>query len=108
MANIIDLELLEDELGAVVHAGDYTSKEEAIRHALEVLLAANPSLRINTAVELYAREKVTLMRAAEIAGLELETFKERLAERGIPRDIAEPPEEVRAGADRIRRRRAVS
>jgi predicted HTH domain antitoxin len=108
MANIIDLELLEDELRAVVHAGDYQSKEEAIRHALEVLLAANPSLRTSTAVELYSRQKVTLTRAAEIAGLELETFKERLAECGVSRDIDEPPAEVLAGADLIRRRRTAS
>jgi hypothetical protein len=66
---------LEDELGAVVQAGDYQSQEEAIRHALAVLLAAKPSLRINTAVELYSRKKVTLTRAAEIAGLALETCK---------------------------------
>jgi hypothetical protein len=53
MANIIHLESLEDELQAVVHAGDYPSQEDAIRHALEVLLVANPPLRLSTAVELY-------------------------------------------------------
>jgi predicted HTH domain antitoxin len=108
MANIISLALLQDELGAVVQAGKYKSKEEAIGHALEVLLAANPPLRVKTAVELYRREKVTLTRAAEIAGLELETFKERLAERGVPIHIDEPPEEVRAGADLIHRQREAS
>ena len=108
MAHIISLELLQDELGAVVQAGEYKSQEEAIRHALEVLLAANPPLRVKTAVELYRREKVTLTRAAEIAGLELETFKERLAERGVSIHIDEPPEEVRAGADLIRRQREAS
>jgi predicted HTH domain antitoxin len=92
----------------VVQAGEYKSKEEAIGHALEVLLAANPPLRVKTAVELYRREKVTLTRAAEIAGLELETFKEQLAERGVSIHIDEPPEEVRAGADLIRRQREVS
>src|SRR5438093_4413876 len=84
MARIIDLALLEDELTAVVQAGDYISREEAIGHALEVLLAANPPLRISTAVELYRRGKVTLTRAAEIAGLELEAWKEQLAERNVP------------------------
>jgi predicted HTH domain antitoxin len=108
MANIISLDLLDDELGAVVRAGDYQSKEEAIGHALEVLLAANPPLRVKTAVELYRRDKVTLARAAEIAGLELETFKERLAEREGPRHIDAPPEEVRAGAELIRRQREAS
>ena len=108
ITSIISLELLEDELKAVVQAGDYKSKEEAISHALEVLLAANVPLRINTAVELYRQEKVTLARAAEIAGLELEAFKGRLAEREVPILIDEPPEEVRAGAELIRRRRQVS
>lgn len=102
MANIIHLESLEDELQAVVHAGDYPSQEDAIRHALEVLLVANPPLRLSTAVELYRQNKVTLSRAAEIAGVELETFKERLAEQDIVLSVDEPPEEVRAGAELIR------
>ena len=38
---------------AVMQAGNYESKEEAIGHALEVLLVANPQLRVDTAVELY-------------------------------------------------------
>ena len=51
--NRLSLELLEDEIRAVVRARDYQSKREAISHALEVLLAANPLLRLNTAIELY-------------------------------------------------------
>jgi predicted HTH domain antitoxin len=105
MAPIISLELLEDELKAVVQAGAYSSKEEAIGHALEVLLAANAPLRIKTAVELYRQGTVTVARAAEMAGLELEAFKDQLATRqaSIPTD--ETPEEIQAGAARIRRLR---
>jgi predicted HTH domain antitoxin len=99
MTRIIDLALLEDELIAVMQAGDYTSREEAIGHALEVLLAANPPLRINTAVELYRLDKVTLTRAAEIAGLELEALKAQLAKRDVPILVDEPSEEIRAGAE---------
>jgi predicted HTH domain antitoxin len=95
MANSISLELLEDELKAVVQAGNYRSQEEAIGHALEVLLAAHPPLRLNTAVELYRRSRVTLSRAAEIAGVEVETFKTRLAEHGVSIPVDESPEEVR-------------
>jgi len=101
MANLTAPELLEDELKAVVRAGNYRSKEEAIGHALEVLLAANPHLRLNTAVELYRQSKVILSRATEIAGLELETFKERLAEKDVPISSAEPSEEIRTGTDLI-------
>jgi hypothetical protein len=64
MANLTAPELLEDEIRAVVRAGNYRSKEEAIGHALEVLLAANPHLQLNAAVELYRQGKVTLSRAA--------------------------------------------
>jgi predicted HTH domain antitoxin len=105
MAPIINVELLEDELKAVVQAGAYKSKEEAIGHALEVLLAAHAPLRINTAVELYRQGTVTLARAAEMAGLELEAFKDRLAEHNVSRPTDETPEEIQAGAERIRRLR---
>ena len=101
-------ELLEDELQAVTQVGAYKSKEEAIEHALEVLLAANPQLRVDTAIELYRQEKVTLSRAAEIARLEWDTFKEKLSERGIEVAVGESPDEVQAGAALIRRLRDVS
>ena len=107
MTRIIDLALLEDELTAVVQAGDYTSREEVIGHALDVLLAANPPLRISTAVGLYRWGKVTLTRAAEIAGLELEAFKEQLAERNVPILLDEAPDEVRAGAELIQHQRKI-
>ena len=101
-------ELLEDELQAVIQAGAYKSKEEAIEHALEVLLAANPQLRVDTTIELYRQAKVTLSRAAEIAGLEWDLFKQKLSERGIEVIVDESPDEVQAGASLIRRLRDVS
>src|SRR5215475_8885753 len=104
----MNLELLEAELQAVTRAGAYKSKEEAIEHALAVLLAANPQLREDTAVELYRQEKVTLSRAAEIAGLEWDTFREKLKERGLVTTVDESPAEVQAGAALIRRLRAAS
>ncbi len=104
----MNLELLEDELQAVTQAGAYKSKEEAIGHALEVLLAANPQLRLNTAIELYRQEKVTLSRAAEIAGLEWDAFKEKLRERGIEVMVDESLDDVQAGAALIRRLRDAS
>jgi predicted HTH domain antitoxin len=108
MANPLNLEFLEDEIKAVVQAGHYPSEREAIGHALEVLLAADPLLRINTAVELYRQGKVTLSRAAELAGLEMESFKERLAQQGLSIPVDETPEEIYAGAEMIRRLRSVS
>ncbi len=101
-------ELLEDELQAVTQAGAYASKEDAIEHALAVLLAANPALRVKTAIELYRQEKITLSRAAEIAGLEWEAFKEQLHAQGIEVTVEESLDEVRSGAALIGRLRNAS
>lgn len=101
MAHIVSPELLEDALQAVVRAGRYRSEQEAVRHALEVLLAANPALRTQTAIELYRLGKVTLSRAAEMAQLELETFKAQLAEKDLLLEVSETPDDVRAGANLI-------
>lgn len=101
MADIVTLDLLEDELDAIMQAGGYRSREDAVVHALEVLLAANPQLRVGTAIELYSRGGVTLSRAVEISGLETDLFKHKLDERQVPLREDEPPEEIRAGAELI-------
>ena len=92
------MELLEDELSAATRAGGYGSREETVGHALEVLLAANPVLRRSTAIELYRRGKVTLSRAAELSGLELEAFKEGLAASDSLIRVDEDPEDIALGA----------
>jgi predicted HTH domain antitoxin len=101
MADILSLDLLEDELNAIMQAGGYRSREDTVVHALEVLLAANPQLRVSTAIELYRKGGVTLSRAVENSGLESESFKDKLVERDVPFRVDEPPEEIRAGAELI-------
>lgn len=100
---ILDSERLEEALEALVKAGNYPSKQAAMLHALEVLLLANPSLRLKTAIELYRADVVTLARAAEIAGISPEAFKEALAQAGVERVIDAPIEEIRKGAQKILR-----
>jgi predicted HTH domain antitoxin len=98
---IVTLELLEDELNAITRAGGYRSQEDAVVHALDVLLSANPQLRVSTALELYRQDLVTIARAVEISGLETESFKDALSERDIPLRVDETPEEIRAGTELI-------
>lgn len=105
MAHIVGPTLLEDTLQALVRAGGYRSEEEAVQHAIEVLLAANPHLRTQTAIELYRHGKVTLVRAAEIARLPLETFREQLAEKDLLTEGDEAPENVHAKAHLLHRLR---
>ena len=106
MPPIVTEDLLEHELQAVVRAGGYPTEKAAVGHALTVLLSANDSLRVDTAVELYREGHVTLSRAAEIADLDRDTFKEKLTERGVRVTVDEAPDEIRAGADLIRQLRS--
>lgn len=67
----------------LVDMGKYSSREELMEDALRALLRTKPELRMDLAIELYKKKEVSLSRAAEICGLNIEDFKELLKERGI-------------------------
>lgn len=106
MQSIVQRDLLADELEALVRTGHYSTPEEAIRHAIEVLLTANPPLRRSVALELFRLGKVTLSRAAEIAGVDVETFKQYLADAGEIVEVDETVEEIMVGTQWIRQVRS--
>lgn len=81
-------ELMEEEVRVLVESGDYASRSDVIRDAFRTFLRRNPEKRLRVAVELYRKGKVSLMRAAEIAEMDIETFREELEERGIVLETA--------------------
>jgi predicted HTH domain antitoxin len=54
--------------------------------ALSLYLNANPALKLNGAVALWRRGRISLAKAAEISGITVPEFKEVLAARGIVRE----------------------
>lgn len=73
----------------LVDMGKYSSREELMEDALRALLRTKPELRMDLAIELYKKKEVSLSRAAEICGLNIEDFKELLKERGIKITVPE-------------------
>jgi len=71
---------LDDILVQIGHNHD---KEELRTDALRALIRSKPHLKKEWAVELYRRNEISLSRGAEIAGLNLEDFKESLSEKGV-------------------------
>lgn len=67
----------------LVNVGKYPNKEELRKDALRALIRAKPELKRSVAVELYKKKEISLARAADICGLNIEEFKELLKERGI-------------------------
>jgi predicted HTH domain antitoxin len=80
--------------GILLRIGKYENKSELITDALRALLRAKPELRRDVAVELYTKKEVSLSRAAEICGLDIENFKELLKERGVKISVPSIPVEA--------------
>jgi len=77
---------LEADLDAIAAAGDYDDADAVIEEAVRELLRRRPELRVSLAVEKYRTGAVSCNRAAELAGLSAEAFRDELADRGIDRD----------------------
>jgi predicted HTH domain antitoxin len=99
----VSLEMLDDDLAALVKAGAYDSEREVIRDALEALLDANPSLRLEMAITLWQQGKITMSRAIEIAHSDRESFRDELAARGVSIVIDGDVEEILKADEKIRR-----
>lgn len=83
-----------DDLSILIERGIYSNRDELINDAFRALLRSKPHLREELAIELYKRHKVSLSRAAEICGVNLEDFKELLKEKDIKVSIPEIGKEV--------------
>jgi len=82
----MDFELpsnIKREIKILVESGAYSSKAEVIEEAFRIFLEFSPEKRMLIAKELYNKEYISLTRAAELAGLDIERFKEFLKSTGI-------------------------
>lgn len=86
--------LLDQQLDAILRKGIFRNREEALREGLQALFAMRPQLRTESAIELFRAGEVSLLRGAEIAGVDFETFRTLLVSRGIPLEV-----EVESAAD---------
>jgi predicted HTH domain antitoxin len=76
-----------NEINALIKSGHYHNTDDFIKDAIRSLFEYKPAMKIDAAIELYTEEKVSLGKAAEIAGMNIIQFKEVLGNRGIIRKI---------------------
>ncbi len=79
--------VVDQQLEAVVRAGLFRDRQHALQEAVQTLFAVRPQLRTEAAVELFRSGEVSLSRAAEMAGLDFESFRLLLRERAIPWEV---------------------
>lgn len=83
----------EEEINSLIRTKSYASKDEVISDALRALLILKPELKTEIAVDLYKTGRVSLWKAADIAGMSLEEFKELLTSRSIKIEVGGSIEE---------------
>ena len=93
---------LTERPGVLIEQGIFEDEESLKNSAYRSLLTLRPKLKVEIALSLYKREKISLGRAAEIAGLSREELKEVMASRGVERRIPSLSSEgVEAGVHRL-------
>lgn len=74
---------LTESLPKVLVPKYYKNRDALVEDAFRALLNLKPELKVEIAVEFYLREDISLSRAAEIAGMDIESFKDMLKARGL-------------------------
>ena len=80
--------LMEDEIDALVTAGYYSSKSEVIKDAVRTLLETKSNLKLAASLEMYKKGRISIGRAADLAGIGLIEFKELLSVKGVEREMS--------------------
>lgn len=79
----MELDVLE-KVDILVDEGIFSSKEDLTKEAIRTLLRSRPEYLRRISARLYERGEVSLSRASELAGMDIESFKNFLAEMGLP------------------------
>ncbi len=79
--------IVDRQLEAVVRAGLFRDRQHAMQEAMQTLFVVRPQLRMEAAVELFRSGEISLLRAAEMAGTDFESFRRLLGDRGISWEI---------------------
>lgn len=77
---------VDEDVELLRRSGAYESEAAVIEDAFRTLLRTKPALRTELAVEKYRTGRVSINRAAELAGCSAIEFRELLADRGVARD----------------------
>jgi len=90
------------EVQELVRSGIYPNTDVALQEALRVLWQERPAIRIDVAVHHYRTGRLSVARAAALAGVSFDQMKEILAMRGVDLRLGpETQDEARAELDAL-------
>lgn len=83
MAIIMETSTVVKQVDALIEGGYYPNKEEFVEDAISAFFELRKDMKIASVVELYKKEEISISKAAELAGLDMEEMKRVLAEEGV-------------------------
>jgi predicted HTH domain antitoxin len=83
MVVVMKTSIVEKQVDALIKGGYYPNRAEFVEDAIRAFFELRKEMKIAAAVELYKREEVSISKAAELAGLNIEEMKRVLAGRGV-------------------------
>ncbi len=97
----MDIMYPNKEINSIIRLKLYKDRKSLVKDAFRALLELKPSLRIEAAIDLYRKKEITLWSAAEMAGMNMEGFKDILVGRGIGIEISSSKEESERRLKRV-------
>ena len=95
---------IRKELKMITETGYYENEEEFIIEAIKTLLIARKDLRVEIACRMFQKREVSLGKAMEISGLDIEKMKKALEGRGIKRASDESIKEIKSASTELLKR----
>lgn len=75
--------IVEKQVDALIRGGYYPNREKFVEDAILAFFEFRKEMKIAAVIELYKKEEVSISKAAELAGLNIEEMKKVLADKGV-------------------------
>lgn len=82
-----------EKVDGLIEEGRFTSKSDVFRTSFRMMLEEKPEYKIDVAVYLYKKGKISIGRAVEMASISREEFNEILERRGVKKNIGKKEDE---------------
>ena len=79
----METSIVEKEIDALIKRGYYTNRAEFVEDAIMAFFELRKEMKIAAVVELYKKGEVSISKAAELAGFNIEEMKRFLADKGV-------------------------
>lgn len=79
----METSIVEKEIDALIKRGYYTNRAEFVEDAIRTFFEFRKEMKIAAVIELYKKEEISISKAAELAGLNIEEMKKVFTDKGV-------------------------